>query len=141
MKMRIKLLHPEATVPKHMRVGDGAFDLAVIEGCVLQPQERKLLSTGYAAAVPEGYVALFRDRSGQAYKQGLTVQAGVIDANYRGEWKVLVHNKGQEPIVITKGERVAQCVIVQHETIDFEEVQELDETNRQEQGFGSSGKI
>ncbi len=123
-----------------MKEGDAGFDLACLEDFSLKPQERMLISTGLAIALPTGFVGIIKDRSGMAFKHGLTVQAGVIDSNYRGEIKVLVHNKNTETISFSAGERIAQLLIIRHESPVIEEVSSLDQTVRGTQGFGSSDK-
>lgn len=104
--------------------------------------ERKLVPTGLFIALPEGTEAQIRPRSGLAYKHGLTVlnSPGTIDADYRGEVKVLLVNLSNEPFVIKNGERIAQMVIAKHEQITWNVVEELSKTQRGAGGFGSTGK-
>lgn len=108
---------------------------------VLKPLERCLVPTGLFIALPEGYEAQVRPRSGLALKKGITVlnAPGTIDADYRGEVGVLLVNLSQEEFVVNDGERVAQMVIARHETADFVEVAELDETERGAGGYGHTG--
>ena len=115
---------------------------AIDEDVVLQPGEHKLIKTGFAMALADGYEAQIRPRSGLAYKHGITVlnSPGTIDADYRGEVGVILINHGKEPFTITRGERIAQMVIAQFVQADFSEVTELSETVRGEGGFGSSGR-
>ena len=107
----------------------------------LHPMERRLIPTGLHIALPEGYEAQIRPRSGLALKHGLTVlnSPGTIDADYRGEVGVLLINLSQEDFVINDGERVAQMVIARHEHVAFEVVEELDQTERGEGGYGHTG--
>ncbi len=107
----------------------------------LQPGARALVPTGLAMALPEGFEAQVRPRSGLAMKQGLTVlnAPGTIDADYRGEVQVLLINLGTEPVVITRGMRIAQCVIATIARAIFTEVDALDQTARGAGGFGSTG--
>lgn len=107
----------------------------------LRPLERKLIPTGLHIALPEGYEAQVRPRSGLALKHGLTVlnTPGTIDADYRGEIGVVLVNLSQEDFVINDGERIAQMVIARHEQGDFVVVEELDETERGEGGYGHTG--
>ena len=107
----------------------------------LQPMERRLIPTGLYIALPEGYEAQVRPRSGLALKHGITVlnAPGTIDADYRGEVGVLLVNLSREPFVINDGERVAQMVIARHEQVQFEEVEVLDETERGAGGYGHTG--
>jgi dUTP pyrophosphatase len=107
----------------------------------LRPMERRLIPTGLHIALPEGYEAQVRPRSGLALKHGLTVlnTPGTIDADYRGEIGVVLINLSQEDFVINDGERIAQMVIAHHEQGDFVVVEELDETERGEGGYGHTG--
>lgn len=107
----------------------------------LHPMERRLIPTGLHIALPEGYEAQVRPRSGLALKHGLTVlnTPGTIDADYRGEIGVVLINLSQEGFVINDGERIAQMVIARHEQGDFVVVEELDETERGEGGYGHTG--
>jgi dUTP pyrophosphatase len=107
----------------------------------LHPMERRLIPTGLHIALPEGYEAQIRPRSGLALKHGLTVlnSPGTIDADYRGEIGVLLINLSQDDFVINDGERIAQMVIARHEQADFIVVEELDQTERGEGGYGHTG--
>lgn len=107
----------------------------------LHPMERRLIPTGLHIALPEGYEAQVRPRSGLALKRGITVlnSPGTIDADYRGEVGVLLINLSQEDFVINDGERIAQMVIARHEQADFVVVEELDQTERGEGGYGHTG--
>jgi dUTP pyrophosphatase len=109
---------------------------------VLKPLERVLVPTGLFIELPQGHEAQIRPRSGLAFKNGITVlnSPGTIDADYRGEIKVLLVNLSNENFTINDGERVAQMVIARHETIEWYGVMELDETKRGHGGFGSTGK-
>lgn len=107
----------------------------------LAPGERALVPTGLSMALPEGYEAQIRPRSGLAYKHGVTVlnSPGTIDADYRGEMKVLLINHGHEPFVIQRGERVAQMIIAPAPQVNFVRVESLDDTQRGSGGYGSTG--
>ena len=107
----------------------------------LRPMERRIIPTGLYMALPPGYEAQVRPRSGLAFKHGITVlnSPGTIDADYRGEIGVLLVNLSNEPFVITEGERIAQMVIARHEQGQFEVVDELDQTERGEGGYGHTG--
>ena len=111
------------------------------EPIVLHPMERRLVPTGLFMALPAGYEAQIRPRSGLALKHGITVlnTPGTIDADYRGEIMVLLINFSQEDFVITDGERIAQMVLAKHEPCGFIEVEELDETERGAGGYGHTG--
>jgi len=112
------------------------------EPVVLQPLQRTLVPTGLYIALPKGYEAQVRPRSGLALKHGITVlnTPGTVDADYRGEVCVILVNLSQEPFEIVPGERIAQMVIARHEQVEWDEVEVLDETSRGAGGFGSTGK-
>jgi len=109
---------------------------------VLQPGDRALIPTGIKMALPEGYEAQIRPRSGLAYKHGITVlnSPGTIDADYRGDVGVLLINHGREAFTVEDGMRVAQMVVAQYSQFEWESVEDLDETARGVGGFGSTGK-
>ena len=111
------------------------------EPVTLQPLERRLIPTGLHIALPTGYEAQVRPRSGLALKKGVTVlnSPGTIDADYRGEIGVVLVNLSQEPFVVNDGERIAQMVIARHEQGELIEVDVLDETERGEGGYGHTG--
>lgn len=111
------------------------------EPLTLQPLERRLVPTGLRIALPAGFEAQVRPRSGLALKHGLTVlnSPGTIDADYRGEICVVLINLSQEPFTVNDGERIAQMVIARHENVDWESVEVLDDTERGVGGFGHSG--
>lgn len=108
----------------------------------LQPMERQLIPTGLFIALPEGFEAQIRPRSGLAFKHGISLvnSPGTIDADYRGEIKVLLINLGQEPFVIQDGERIAQMIIASYQRVSWIAVAELSETERGAGGFGHTGK-
>lgn len=114
-------------------------DLA--EPIILAPGERRLVPTGLFIALPEGYEAQVRPRSGLALRHGVTVlnAPGTIDADYRGELKVLLVNHGDAPFAVEDGERVAQLVVARHEVVAWQAVAELDATDRGEGGYGHTG--
>ena len=112
------------------------------EAITLQPGERRLIPTGLFIALPDGYEAQIRPRSGLAIKHGITVlnSPGTIDADYRGEIKVILVNLSNEPFTIESGERIAQMIVARYEQIEWESVEELGTTERGAGGFGSTGK-
>lgn len=130
-------------LPAYVTPQSAGMDLrANIEAPItLRPMERRLIPTGLHIALPEGYEAQVRPRSGLALKRGITVlnSPGTIDADYRGEVGVLLINLSQEDFVINDGERIAQMVIARHEQADFVVVEELDQTERGEGGYGHTG--
>ncbi len=117
------------------------LEAAVDAPLTLKPGERQLIPTGLAIALPEGYEAQVRPRSGLAFKNGVTVlnSPGTIDADYRGEVKVILANLGTEPFTVERGMRVAQMVVAQYTRVSFNLVEQLDETARGAGGFGSTG--
>lgn len=136
-----KSSHP---LPHYATEGSAGCDLRanLSENITLKPLERKLIDTGIFIALPVGTEAQIRPRSGMAYKEGLTVlnSPGTIDADYRGEVKVLLVNLSAVEATIQNGDRIAQVVIARHEVANFKEVAALSETLRGEGGFGSTGK-
>ena len=108
----------------------------------LQPGERQLIPTGLFLEIPPGYEVQIRPRSGLALKHGITVlnSPGTVDADYRGEIQVLLINHGQEPFIISKGDRIAQMVLAKHEVISWEVTSNLNPSERGQGGYGSSGK-
>lgn len=130
-------------LPAYATVQSAGMDLRanIDEPIVLKPLERRLIPTGLHIALPAGYEAQVRPRSGLALKKGITVlnSPGTVDADYRGEVGVLLINLSQEDFVINDGERIAQMVIARHEQAEFVEVEVLDETERGEGGYGHTG--
>lgn len=144
-QVRIKRLPGSEDIALPARMSDLAagFDLhaAVTEPITLAPGERRLVPTGFAMAMPAELEAQIRPRSGLAYKHGVTClnTPGTIDADYRGEVKVLLVNLGQEPFTIARGERIAQMVFQVVPRVSLIESEELDETARGAGGFGHTG--
>lgn len=142
MKVRIinKSKHP---LPQYATPLSAGVDLRanIDEPIILQPLQRVLIPTGLFMALPEGYEAQVRPRSGLALKKGITVlnTPGTIDADYRGEVGVILVNLSDAPFEITDGERIAQMVIARHERAEWESVDALDETERGAGGFGHTG--
>ena len=130
-------------LPAYATVQSAGMDLRanIDEPIALKPLERRLIPTGLHIALPAGYEAQVRPRSGLALKKGITVlnSPGTIDADYRGEVGVLLINLSQEDFVVNDGERIAQMVIARHEQAEFVEVDVLDETERGEGGYGHTG--
>ena len=142
IQLPIKRLDPTVELPSYAYTGDAGLDLRSAEDVDLAPFERKLISTGLAIAIPDGYAGFVQPRSGLALKKGLSMAntPGLIDAHYRGELKVCAINlDSKETIHIERGERIAQLVIQQVPVVERIEVDELDQTDRGTGGFGSSG--
>lgn len=145
MKIKIKTWpHFKGELPAYQSLGASGFDVRaqLDKSIVLKPMERTLIPTGLSFEIPLGYEIQARPRSGWAAKQGLTLlnTPGTIDADYRGEVKVIVVNLGQEPVEIHDQDRCAQLVICPIVQVEFETVNELSSTERGEGGFGSTGK-
>lgn len=142
MKIQIKKTHPDALLPRYGSADAAGADLCSIEEMVLAPGETKLIHTGLTMAIPQGYGGFIFARSGLATKRGLAPanKVGVIDADYRGEIMVSLFNQSNEPQKIEKGERIAQIVFLPAPQGVFEEVEELNETQRADGGFGSTGR-
>jgi dUTP pyrophosphatase len=137
--------HSRHPLPEYQTAHAAGLDLRadLPDGPVtLGPLERQLVPTGLSLALPEGYEAQVRPRSGLAYKHGIGIvnSPGTIDADYRGEIKVLLVNLSNEPFVVQDGERIAQLVVARHETIAWQPVEQLSETARGAGGYGSTGK-
>jgi len=130
-------------LPTYATEQSAGMDLtaAIEEAVELGAGERMLIPTGLSIALPAGYEAQVRPRSGLAIKHGVTVlnSPGTIDADYRGEISVIIANMGKEDFTIERGMRIAQMVIAKHETVEWEVVEELTETERGAGGFGSTG--
>ena len=141
VKIKIKKIKDNAIIPEYAHDGDAGVDLYSTEDYLLKPGERVLVSTGIKIAIPKGYEAQVRPKSGLAIKNGLSVvnTPGTIDSPYRGEVQIIAINLGKENIKIEKQTKVAQMVINKIEEAEFEEVDELDNTTRGEGGFGSTG--
>ena len=142
VSLPIKRLDPTVELPSYAYAGDAGLDLRANEDVTLMPHERRLVSTGLAVAIPEGYAGFVQPRSGLALKKGLSMAntPGLVDSHYRGELKVCAVNLDNElPIHIERGERIAQLVIQRVPVVELIEVDELDETDRGAGGFGSSG--
>jgi dUTP pyrophosphatase len=139
MKLLIKKLSPDATIPRYARPLEAGLDLYSNETVVLQPNEKKTIKTGIALALPPGHVGLVWDRSGLASKFHLHTFAGVIDETYRGELSIVIGNFGTQPYTIEKNTRIAQLLVQPIVQPEVNEVTELSETNRGSGGFGSTG--
>ncbi len=143
--LQIKVINQSKhALPEYATAQAAGLDLKanISEPIVLKPLQRQLVSTGLFIELPNSYEAQIRPRSGLAFKNGITVlnSPGTIDADYRGEVKVLLVNLSNEDFIINDGERIAQMVIAKHEQINWEQVSVLEESNRGAGGFGSTGK-
>ena len=140
VKIKFKKLSDDVILPHYSREGDAALDIYSNEDKILQPGELFKFSTGFATEFSEDYAALIYRRSGLAARGITTPSTGVIDANFRGEWSVLIINLSQEAYEIKKGDRIAQLIFHKIDRFIVEEVKELTSTNRGEGSFGSSGR-
>lgn len=145
MDVRISRLHsnPDLPLPARQSAHAAGYDVASAEpDFVLAPGERRAVGTGLAFELPEGFEMQVRPRSGLALRHGLTLPnaPGTIDADYRGELKVILQNGGSEAVTIRRGERIAQLVFARHEAPDLVEAREIGDTARGASGFGSTGR-
>jgi dUTP pyrophosphatase len=145
LKTKINIINiSNNPLPSYATEQSAGLDLyAFIENQItLKPLERRLIGTGLSMELPKGYEAQIRPRSGLAYKHGITVlnSPGTIDADYRGEIKVLLINLSNDDFLINNGDRIAQMVIAKHESVSLIDVQNINTTDRADGGFGSTGK-
>lgn len=143
--MKVKIVNRSAyPSPFYATEKSAGMDLKadIAEPIVLGPLERAMIPTGLYIALPDGTEAQVRPRSGLAAKHGISVlnAPGTIDADYRGEIKVILVNLSNEPFTVNPGERIAQMVIARYEKVEWDEVEVLDETERGDGGFGSTGR-
>lgn len=143
--MQIKVINKSKhQLPAYETAHAAGMDLRanIEEQIIIKPLQRCLIATGLFIELPVGYEAQIRPRSGLAYKHGVTVlnSPGTIDADYRGELKVLLVNLSDTDFVVNNGERIAQMVVAKHETVVWEQTEELSDTNRGAGGYGHTGK-
>ena len=140
--LEVRLLHPDAVAPARTRSGDAGYDLRATERVSIPQDGRRLVGTGIAVALPEGVAGLVTPRSGLAIEHGLTLlnAPGLIDPNYRGEIKVILHNTSERRYTVEIGDRIAQLLLVPYWAPELELVEELPATERGAGGFGSSGR-
>lgn len=141
LTVKIKRIHNDAQIPYYSYPDDSGADVYATEDCILQPLERKAISTGLMAEVPTGFELQVRPRSGLALKNAVTVlnTPGTIDAGYRGEIKVILINLGSEPYEVKKGQKIAQLVVAAVCHAQWKEVEDLTSSDRGAGGFGSTG--
>jgi len=149
MKIQIKKLSENAIIPTRASAGAAGYDLYSTEDCILNPGERHLFKTNLSIQIPPGYYGRIAPRSGLALKQGIDVLAGVIDEDYAGDVGVILLNTAIIPtsleiypyysLYVRKGDRIAQIIFEKYHEVEFEEVNELTETARGENGWGSTG--
>jgi dUTP pyrophosphatase len=139
LELKVRKMNPDAKLPRFSHKGDAGMDLFSAVDDLLRAGEVKPVPTGIQMAIPEGYVGLIWDKSGVSLA-GLHRLAGVVDAGYRGEVRVVMANLGKESFVIKKGMKIAQMLIQPVETVEVVEAEELDDTSRGQGGFGSTGQ-
>ncbi|MEQ1946802.1 MAG: dUTP diphosphatase [Bryobacteraceae bacterium] len=142
LRIRIKKMHSDAVLPHyaHGPLEDAGMDLRSVERVVVSPGVAVGVPTGVAIELPSGYEAQIRPRSGLALKNSMSCNFGTIDPGYRGEIKVVMFNFGKADYVVEKGDRIAQIVIAKYEAVEWEEGDDLSDSQRGSGGFGSSGK-
>ena len=143
-KVKVKIINKSSNaLPEYATPLSAGMDLRanISESIIIQPLERRLIPTGIFLQLPEGYECQIRPRSGLALKHGITVlnSPGTIDADYRGEVCVILANMSSQPFTIEKGERICQMVVARHASVDWDEGDVLDETERGAGGFGHTG--
>jgi dUTP pyrophosphatase len=139
IKVKIKKLNPEAKIPLVGTEHAAAFDFYSIENATIEPGETKALGTGIAMELPKGMACYIWDRSSLGLK-GIHRLAGLIDSDYRGEYKIVLNNTTKQTFTINKHDRIAQGSIKEYYTPEFELVEDLNDTQRGQGGFGSTGK-
>ena len=145
IEMKVRVAHDSIELPAYKTTSSAGMDLRAYlpDGSItLEPKQRVLVGTGLYFEIPEGFEVQIRPRSGLALKQGITVlnSPGTIDADYRGEIKVIIFNHGNDDFIINNGDRIAQMVLSPVIKMELKEVKDLPETIRGEGGFGSTGK-
>lgn len=140
---RIAEAHADIPLPHYATEHSSGMDLRTTEVVTLAPGEYKIAPTGIAVEIPEGFEGQVRPRSGLAAKFGVTClnTPGTIDADYRGEVKVILINHGKEPVTFARGERIAQLIISKYEKVEIIDAEELTETTRGSGGFGHTGTV
>lgn len=142
--MKVKIVNTSKNpLPEYKTIGSSGLDLLASNDAtiLIQPMERTLVPTGLFVEIPEGYEGQVRARSGLSIKNGITLVncVGTIDSDYRGELKIPVINLGQEAFEVNSGDRIAQLIITKYERIEWHQVESVEDTDRGEGGFGSTG--
>lgn len=137
MIIKLKKLSDKAVIPSNANMGDAGYDLYATHNQMLAPMERALFKTNIALEIPSCHYGQICDRSGNAYKKGLHVLAGIIDETYRGDVGVVLINLGQIPVIIKEGDKIAQIIFKRYEKVQFYQG-ELTDSERGEKGYGSS---
>jgi dUTP pyrophosphatase len=135
--MKIKYISPFPL--KQAKPGDAGYDISSMETKRIDPGKSRHFDTGLYMEIPIGYVGKIVSRSGLSFKHNLEVGAGLIDSGYRGEIRINLYNHGKESVLVNKGDRIAQIIIIKHETPEFELVKSLEDSERGVNGFGHTG--
>lgn len=138
--IKVKKFHPDAILPSYAHPGDTGMDLFSNEEVIIKPGERATVGTGIGMEYPEGYCTLFWDKSGLAGNFGITILAGVFEPIYKGEYKVVMLNTSKEEYHVKKGQKICQVLLQPICFGQIEEVKELTDSSRGQNGFGSTGK-
>ena len=142
IKLKIQKLDKTLKTPEYAHIGDAGLDLYSAVDCILRPYERRKVPTGIKIAIPEGYAGFVQPKSGLAIKNGLSLvnTPGLIDSGYRGEvCAILINLDPEDDFIIKRGDKICQLVIQRVENVEIEFTDELDDTSRGEDGFGSTG--
>jgi dUTP pyrophosphatase len=138
MELKVKRIK-QVSLPRYAKYGDAGLDIYSAEELIINPKAKALISAGIKIEIPKGYFGLIKDRSGLAVKHGLHCLAGVIDSGYRGELKIAMINLSDKPYKIDYNTRIAQMILIPIISPRIVEVDELEESDRGERGFGSTG--
>jgi dUTP pyrophosphatase len=139
--LKVELVHPNAKLPVRSTSFAAGYDLhSPIDSLTIPPGEQVLIKTGVKVCIPQGWCGQIWPRSGLAYKNRIDRRAGLIDSDYRGEIGVILVNESKEPFIVQKGDRIAQMVLVRHGDMQVVMVESLEESERGEGGFGSTGQ-
>jgi dUTP pyrophosphatase len=136
----IELNHEKARLPSKGSEEAAGYDLHSVESWIIPPGTRAIVNIGIRSQIPKGFYGRIADRSGLAYVHGLTVLAGVIDSDYRGDWKVILLNTGDDSVCFDVGDRVAQVVLTKIANFPIVEVASVEDSDRGMGGFGSTGQ-
>lgn len=139
MKLKFKKLVENAVLPRYAKAGDSGMDICSAENVTVHQGGFKLIRSGIAAEIPDGYEIQVRPRSGLAAKNGVVTAFGTVDSGYRGDIGIILFNHGNAPLHVAAGDRIAQLVVQKVERVEVEEVAELGVTERGADGFGSTG--
>lgn len=141
-EINFKKIHPDAIIPKYKTIGAAGADLYSVENIEIESGKTTIIDLGFAVSIPFGYEIQIRSRSGLAIDYGVIVlnSPGTVDADFRGKMKVILSNFGSNTFSVVKGDRIAQMVLAKVEYASFIEVEELTDTVRGEDGFGSTGR-